>query len=605
MFPKAEPGAFTLFPDISTTNGSTANHINDYPSYSTRMSTHGLTLPQSAAKLIPFNEEERLRLNEDLPKFLPPHFTATRAGPGRSTLTYIEGWRIKNLANKMFGFDGWSSSIMNVSVDFLDVEPDGKVCVGVSVMVKVTLKDGTFHEDIGYGSSENQKSKASSFEKAKKEATTDGLKRALTSFGNLLGTCLYDKNYCKHLSMQRIDKPKFDPRDVYDSPIEGQAMQHPQQMQHQQQKQAMQHTRHGAGSSSAVISNPFQSNTTKSTTVATHQALQSTSNAGAPLTTSENVFQQNTAIQGASTGQRPQTAIQTRPSLGVSAAQSTHQQPGTVASTATMNQHDKSRPNIKMEDDDDIFFGADIEDTRASQPESPRMSEFDNIDMDVLNESIEDSPVKPTAGHVTGPDSTGQAVLRRSGSLTRSTSSPVLLHVTPTKATAALQQANNPWAPKSTAASSSSTGAMTPVANPFAALNALSSKTRTPTPPFSNPDNSPAALQMAAYQQQQRSFASKESSSPPTVVGQPVVFTNNKNVFRANSLAASNASSGKGIASSSNQSSAGRGYKATTPSTAVQNIFHLNSAQSTGLKRPLVSSSTTTAAAANKEPRLE
>lgn len=29
----------------------------------------------------------------------------------------------------------------------------------------------------------------------KKEAVTDGLKRALRSFGNLLGNCLYDKTY--------------------------------------------------------------------------------------------------------------------------------------------------------------------------------------------------------------------------------------------------------------------------------------------------------------------------------------------------------------------------------------------------------------------------
>ena len=36
-----------------------------------------------------------------------------------------------------------------------------------------------FHEDIGYGVSEGMKSKALSLEKARKEAVTDGLKRAL------------------------------------------------------------------------------------------------------------------------------------------------------------------------------------------------------------------------------------------------------------------------------------------------------------------------------------------------------------------------------------------------------------------------------------------
>jgi DNA repair and recombination protein RAD52 len=43
------------------------------------------------------------------------------------------------------------------------------VSLGISALVRVTLKDGTFHEDIGYGSIENAKSKAMAFEKAKKE----------------------------------------------------------------------------------------------------------------------------------------------------------------------------------------------------------------------------------------------------------------------------------------------------------------------------------------------------------------------------------------------------------------------------------------------------
>ena len=42
---------------------------------------------------------------------------------------------------------------------------------------------------------ENCKSKAMGFEKTKKEATTDALKRALRNFGNVLGNCIYDKNY--------------------------------------------------------------------------------------------------------------------------------------------------------------------------------------------------------------------------------------------------------------------------------------------------------------------------------------------------------------------------------------------------------------------------
>lgn len=50
-------------------------------------------------------------------------------------------------------------------------------------------------QDVGYGTMENGKTKAQVFEKAKKEGTTDALKRALRTFGNVLGNCLYDKEY--------------------------------------------------------------------------------------------------------------------------------------------------------------------------------------------------------------------------------------------------------------------------------------------------------------------------------------------------------------------------------------------------------------------------
>lgn len=60
--------------------------------------------------------------------------------------------------------------------------------------------DGSYHEDVGYGVSEGLKSKALSLEKARKEAVTDGLKRALRSFGNALGNCILDKDYLRSLN---------------------------------------------------------------------------------------------------------------------------------------------------------------------------------------------------------------------------------------------------------------------------------------------------------------------------------------------------------------------------------------------------------------------
>ena len=93
------------------------------------------------------------------------------------------------------------------------------------------MKDGTYHEvnkplcycrhtltldqDIGYGSIENGKGKAASFEKAKKEAATDGLKRALRTFGNVLGNCLYDKEYLKKVQAMKVKPIKFEEVNLY------------------------------------------------------------------------------------------------------------------------------------------------------------------------------------------------------------------------------------------------------------------------------------------------------------------------------------------------------------------------------------------------------
>ncbi|XP_023612485.1 DNA repair protein RAD52 homolog isoform X2 [Myotis lucifugus] len=112
---------------------------------------------------------------------------------------YIEGHRVINLANEMFGYNGWAHSITQQNVDFVDFN-NGKFYVGVCAFVRVQLKDGSYHEDVGYGVSEGLKSKALSLEKARKEAVTDGLKRALRSFGNALGNCILDKDYLRSLS---------------------------------------------------------------------------------------------------------------------------------------------------------------------------------------------------------------------------------------------------------------------------------------------------------------------------------------------------------------------------------------------------------------------
>ncbi|KAJ3164753.1 DNA repair protein rad52 [Irineochytrium annulatum] len=173
----------------------------------------------------PFNDVERADISRKLSQFLGPEFVSTRAGPGGTKLHYVEGHTAINLAHEIFGFDGWSHTIKETAVDFCEPNREGSgINVGVWAVVTITLRDGTSHElnispltqDIGYGNMENAKCKGSALQKARKEAITDAIKRALKSFGNALGNCTYDKNYLKALkSMPGVKAPAIAREDLF------------------------------------------------------------------------------------------------------------------------------------------------------------------------------------------------------------------------------------------------------------------------------------------------------------------------------------------------------------------------------------------------------
>ncbi|RFU25321.1 hypothetical protein B7463_g11014, partial [Scytalidium lignicola] len=158
-----------------------------------------------------YTAQEIATLQSRLEKQLGPEYISSRAGPSGQKVHYLAAEKCIQLANEIFGFNGWSSQIMDIQVDFVDENPNTfKVSLGLSVIVRVTLRDGTFHEDIGYGHIENCKGKAAAFEKAKKEGTTDALKRALRNFGNVLGNCIYDKEYLSKVTKVKVQPTKWD-----------------------------------------------------------------------------------------------------------------------------------------------------------------------------------------------------------------------------------------------------------------------------------------------------------------------------------------------------------------------------------------------------------
>ncbi|KAF2117869.1 Rad52/22 family double-strand break repair protein-domain-containing protein [Lophiotrema nucula] len=166
-----------------------------------------------------FTALEIATLQSRLNKQLGPEYISSRQGQGGGKVAYLEGNKAIALANEVFGFNGWSSSLGQIQIDYVDEHPqNGRISLGLSINVKIKLKDGTYHEDIGYGTAENQKTKGAAFEKAKKEAATDGLKRSLRTFGNVLGNCLYDKEYLKKVQSMKVKPVKLDEANMYRHP---------------------------------------------------------------------------------------------------------------------------------------------------------------------------------------------------------------------------------------------------------------------------------------------------------------------------------------------------------------------------------------------------
>ena len=129
---------------------------------------------------------------------------ASRAGAGSSQVSYIEAWRVIEKAQHIFGFDGWSTEIRDIQQEY-EEKAQGTArwttgararprpsphrhkalgpfkrthcerlfsrVAGYSCIVRVILKDGTFHEDVGFGSVCNEKDRGKAIENARKEAS--------------------------------------------------------------------------------------------------------------------------------------------------------------------------------------------------------------------------------------------------------------------------------------------------------------------------------------------------------------------------------------------------------------------------------------------------
>lgn len=122
---------------------------------------------------------------------------ATRKQAGRE-LSYIEGWWAISEANRIFGFDGWSSETVDIRCVSERERKIGKDNYakdgwGVSYVARVRIVvGGVVREGVGAGHGIDA-DLGQAHESAIKEAETDARKRGLMTFGNPFGLALYDK----------------------------------------------------------------------------------------------------------------------------------------------------------------------------------------------------------------------------------------------------------------------------------------------------------------------------------------------------------------------------------------------------------------------------
>lgn len=109
-------------------------------------------------------------------------------------LAYIEGWFAIAEANAIFGFGGWDREMVHFERVYERSRGETTSCAYMArVRIRVRARDGiVLREGTGWGSASG-KALADIHERAIKAAETDATKRALATFGNRFGLCLYDK----------------------------------------------------------------------------------------------------------------------------------------------------------------------------------------------------------------------------------------------------------------------------------------------------------------------------------------------------------------------------------------------------------------------------
>ncbi len=125
---------------------------------------------------------------------IDPGLVSRRRGRGGRTYDYIEGYVAIAEANRIFGHGGWGYEVVGeVALREMETVDDEtgelKTIRAYSAPVRVTVPGAPPRTDVGFHAVADES--ADGHETACKGAVTDGMKRALRSFGDRFGNGLY------------------------------------------------------------------------------------------------------------------------------------------------------------------------------------------------------------------------------------------------------------------------------------------------------------------------------------------------------------------------------------------------------------------------------
>ena len=125
---------------------------------------------------------------------IDPALVSQRRGRAGRTFSYIEGHVAISEANRVFGYGGWGYELVaDVTLrEIENIDPgtgEVKLIRAYSAPVRVTVPGAPPRTDVGFHAVTEET--PDGHETALKGAVTDGLKRALRSFGDRFGNGLY------------------------------------------------------------------------------------------------------------------------------------------------------------------------------------------------------------------------------------------------------------------------------------------------------------------------------------------------------------------------------------------------------------------------------